>query len=335
MSHTYEVYGLGLSSNLPIPGLIELPATWKSDVRVSLGLIPHWLDDLSEAREWFISPYKDDRGEPAVKVWKLAGGTYFRLLYNDKTEFIVDRFGTKVWATWLNGLTLEDTATYLLGPILGFVLRLRGVTCLHASAIAVDDQAITLLGAAGAGKSTAAAAFAERGCPVLSDDIVALWDCDRAFLVQPGYPYLCLWPSSVGALYGGLDDLPRLAPTWDKRYLDLTQDAYRFQQQPVRLAAVYILGERCPDSTAPSIDAVPAKDGLMALVANTYATCLLDKAIRAREFEFLGRLATAVPLRRVRPHIDPARLSNLCELIVDDLQALSRSACSEVSIKHG
>ena len=42
---------------------------------------------------------------------------------------------------------------------MGFVMLLRGIVCLHASAIAIDDEAIALLGPAGSGKSTTAAAF--------------------------------------------------------------------------------------------------------------------------------------------------------------------------------
>ena len=184
----------------------------------------------------------------------LAGGGYYRLLYSDGTEFIVDRTGTRIWATWPDTLTLEDMATYLLGPVLGFVLRLRGITCLHASAVAIGDQAIAFLGTAGAGKSTAAVAFAERGYPALSDDVAALSDQEHTFFVQPGYPLLRLWPSTIATLYGPMDTLPRLTPTWDKRYLDLTQNGYRFQQEPLPLAAIYILDERRPDPTAPFPD---------------------------------------------------------------------------------
>ncbi len=55
------------------------------------------------------------------------------------------------WMTVLDGVALEvrrGEVLGLLGLILGFVLRLRGVTCLHASAIAVRDRAIALLGPA-------------------------------------------------------------------------------------------------------------------------------------------------------------------------------------------
>ncbi len=52
-------------------------------------------------------------------------GTYFRFQYTDGTEFVIDRRGGRIWATWSAAGTVEDMATYLLGPVLGFVLRLR------------------------------------------------------------------------------------------------------------------------------------------------------------------------------------------------------------------
>jgi hypothetical protein len=37
--------------------------------------------------------------------------------------------------------------------------------------------------------------------------------------------------------------------------------------------------------------------------------------MRAREFEMLGRLVAAVPVWRVRPHQDPAKIEDLCNVI--------------------
>ncbi len=137
---------------------------------------------------WYISPDAGRSDAPVLQVWKLEGGAYFRLRYCDGVEFVVDRRGTRVWARWPDKATLEDVTVYLLGPVLGFLLRLRGITCLHASAVAVDGQALAFMGPPGAGKSTTAAAFARRGYPVLTDDITALEEKGERFWVLPGGP---------------------------------------------------------------------------------------------------------------------------------------------------
>jgi hypothetical protein len=58
----------------------------------------------------------------------------------------------------------------------------------------------------------------------------------------------------------------------------------------------------------------------MTLVAHTYVNYLLDRSRRAAEFATLGRLLARVPVRRVKPLADPARLSELCDAIVTDYQ---------------
>src|SRR6185369_16763544 len=256
--------------------------------------LPAWLQEVTQSEASYVADYKSECGEPALRVFRLAEGRYYRFCYADRTEFVVDRDGTEVWAEWCAPLTLEDTATYLLGPVLGFVMLLRGIVCLHASAIAIGDKAIALLGPAGSGKSTTAAAFAERGYSVLAEDVVTLDDRRDRFVVRPGYPCIRLWPPAVKALYGSETHLPKLTPNWDKCYLDLSE---RFQGESLPLTAIYQIDERQHDSAAPFIVGLDRSEGLMALVANTYATKLMDKQMRAREFELLTRVVGHVSVR--------------------------------------
>jgi hypothetical protein len=319
-----SAYGLRISSNAIIPGLTPLPIPSAPDVSVWLQSTPRMVSgtEMSASNVWYVSRFDDDETEPSLRIWKFDDRGCFRLRYYDGTEFFLSGTGDEVWATWPDSLTLEDTATYLLGPIFGFLLRLRGVTCLHASAIAVDGRAIALVGSAGAGKSTTAAAFTQQGYSVLSEDVVALCDRGGSFFVQPGYPLIRLWPESVRALYGAEDALPPLTPNWNKRYLDLTQDGFMFQRQPAPLAAVYVLDERSDDPAAPFVESLPMHDGLITLVANTYANYLLDREMRAREFDSLSRLVKSAPLRKLTPHSDLARAPELCQFILDDFRSL-------------
>src|SRR3990172_8951778 len=201
LSVRHRIYGLQIAANHAIPGLLPLvePDSEQIDLRVRLKGTPAFPPGVSDspADYFYASPYGDATGHPALRVARLAGGAYFGFFYSDGVRFAVDREGRELWADWPDGYALEDAATYLVGPVLGFVLRLKGIIPLHASAIAIEDQAITLLGLPGGGKSTTAAAFAHRGFAVLSDDVVALDDGGGRFLVAPGYPRVNLWPDSV------------------------------------------------------------------------------------------------------------------------------------------
>ena len=326
MHYGCSIYGLGVLANRPIPTVPRSTIT-TTDVRVSFGVLPDWFDSLEphQIETTYVTDYGDASGIPALVFSRLHGGKFYRFSYADKTQFVVDHAGREIWSDWPEPLTLEDASTYLLGPVMGFVLLLRGLVCLHASAIVVDGKAIELVGPAGAGKSTTAAAFAARGFNVLAEDVVTLDDGleDRgdSFLVRPAYPCIRLWPASAATLYGSKSALPPLTPNWDKCYLDLT-GREGFENTPRELAALYLLGERRDDPYAPFVDALDHAEGLMSLVANTYATKLMDKHMRAREFDLLSRVLSRVPLRRVTPHSDPARLSNLCDTILSDFIAL-------------
>lgn len=319
MPYRSSIYGLGVVANKIIPGVPASPTT-ADDVRISFGSLPSWLNAASNTHvETYVADYKDECGKPVLRVFSVLDGKYYRFCYADQTEFLVDHEGAEIWARWPEPLTLEDATTYLLGPIMGFVMLLRGVICLHASAIAIGDEAIALVGPAGSGKSTTAAAFSDRGYNVLAEDVVTLDDRVDHFLIRPAYPCIRLWPASVKALYGTETHLPKLTPNWDKCYLNLSE---RFQRRPLPLAAIYQLGERRDDTAAPFVEPLDKSEGLISLIANTYATKLMNKQMRAREFELLTRLLNNVPVRRVTPHSDIGHIPELCTRILSDLKSV-------------
>ena len=129
---------------------------------------------------------------------------------------------------------------------------------------------------------------------------------DRAshFLVQPGYPRVNLWPASARALFGPGEELPRITPTWGKKYLSLDRSGFAFQSGPLPLSAIYVLDIRKDALDVPVLEELSVAESFPNLVANTYLNYLLDADMRKREFEVLGRLAGAVPVRRASPARD-------------------------------
>jgi hypothetical protein len=325
MSFYSSIYGLRIAINERIPGILASESSTNPvDVKITLGSVPNWFQRrIADENIWYVSP-TEQHSDPRLIIWKSADDRYYHFRYSDGTEFLVESHGAEVWGTWpAETLTLEDTATYLLGPIMGFVLLLRGNICLHASAIVIGKKAIALLGPAGSGKSTTAAAFANRGYGILAEDVLSLNERGRTFWVQPGYPTIRLWPQSVQALYGASHELPRLTPTWEKCFLDLSKERYRFHERPLPLAAVYMLGARSEEPEAPYVRGLSHAQSLMSLVANTYATNLMGREMRAHEFAVLSRFVAQVPVRQVTPSKNAEHIGRLCETIIVDFEALS------------
>jgi hypothetical protein len=349
-ARAYDVYGLCVRANRAIPGLALAPEGEgrPGDLWVEMaGPRPPGEAPASPAVVLHTSPERDEEGRPYFHAYRLGEGARapVQLHWSNGDgyfEFLVDRAGRRVRATWSEAVSYPDVVPILTGPVLGCVLRLRGVTCLHASAIAVghgdDAVAIALVAAKFGGKSTLAAALAGCGQAVLTDDLVALAEDKGRFLVQPGYPRLRLYPDSAAALPGA--GTASLSPLWtdvnvEKRYLDLAADPgasrWRFQPRPAPLVAVYVLADPGPAGTAPRVTLIPPTAGLITLAQSTFMNYLLDRTGRARDLQVLGRLADTVPLRQVDRPASLAGLAPTCEAILDDVAAIRRGLAAEGS----
>lgn len=296
------------------------------DVDIRLGFLPPADSSFGERKLRYESSYVDEAGEPHLRIWEVSNGEFLHMSYSDGVEFWLDRKLKTLWAHWPDNVSLQNTLSYLVGPILGLLLRLRGTVCLHASAVAVDDRAIVFVGPEGAGKSTTAAGFARRGHAVLSDDIVALVDQEQKFHVPPAYPRVNLWPDAVKKLYGSPDALPPITADWDKRFLALNQErTSQFEHRQLPIGAVYVFDDTAAES-AQCIEMVSQKNALVMLVGNTYATNFLDAKQRGEEFAVLSRLVAEIPVRKVNPRRDLASIDALCELIHKDFAGIDSSA---------
>ena len=322
MTSSYLAYGLRLRSDVPIPGLTPTQTT---EVDVAIWFSEQSIFDVATnetTNPFYPEVWEDESREPTLKAWRLANNFGYRLKYCDGIEFIVDHSGATIWCRRPVTMTVEDVVVYLLGPVLGFVLRLRGRTCLHASVACIDDQAVALVGPGGSGKSTTAAAFVRLGWPILTDDVAAIAFEESAFFIKPAYPHVRLWPKSVTMLFGDAGALPRLVPvgTWDKCYLNLVNKPELFQTTQLPLKAVYVLTERSETNTTASIQVLSQAEGMMTLIANTYANYLLTRSLRGEEFRVLAAIVSSIPIKKITPNSDPNRLPELCELIISDFR---------------
>lgn len=320
MSQTYRSYGLTLESDLPLTGLRPLApdaSCSAPDIKLHFAGVPVWAAQalslpITVVR---VRPCNMPPGVGAFTVSEFADRRFFQLLYADGTRFLMDRAVTHIWGESGPNLSFDDLCIYLLGPVMGFVLRQRGTVTLHASSLSFHGRAIALVGEAGAGKSTTAAALALRGWPVLSEDVCALARSAGSYQVVPAYPRVCLWPDSVDFLFASREALPLMVAGWEKRFLSLDGSSAQFASSPAPVAAIFLLAERSSEERAPYIESISQREALLQLVQNTYSNWYLDRHQRAEEFEVLTRLVSSIECCRVIPNSDPERLPALVELV--------------------
>jgi hypothetical protein len=316
----YSAYGLGILCDRPISGLIanETPLPAFPDLHIRF-------DDAvtSESPEeetlWYTTYITDANGEPALKIWKKKSGD-FSIRYSHGPSFHVDSDLSTISVCGSGAITNADVGSLLLGPVLGILFRLKGFTCLHASAVELCGKAVVFAGMEGSGKSTTAAIFAQRGHAVLADDIAVLDESCGRFAVRPGYPRLNLLPDSVELLYGSSQALPTPDPALEKQQMILGAGELRFQSEALLLGAVVSLESVSAGSAPTSLKILAPQEALIALASNTYANRMLDPQMRAAEFLTLGAVVKSIPVLRL-----------IARQRATDLESLYRAICTAVS----
>jgi hypothetical protein len=325
VNHSFLAYGVGIRSTTLIPGLQSISQDAANfSLLFEMGAEPGWVKIASALPGRVLSHLPEEKAtaDPAFVLTDYGQGKCYELAYSDGARFVFDGTLERLWGSVQPPLPLEDFYMYLVGPVMGFLLRHRNITCLHASAVELHDRAVLFSGNVGYGKSTTAAALALRGTPVLGEDIVPLKLTEGCYWAMPGYPRVCLWPDAVAKLFGDGHTLPRLCPTWDKRYLQLDGVRAKFAAERKPLGIIYLFGGRSDESRAPFIESIPPKEAVLGLVQNTYMNWLIDRERRAAEFDELCKIVLKVPVRRVVAHSDGARLGHLCDRIFDDAKSI-------------
>ena len=297
--HRHRVYGLTIAAWIPFPELPPAPADAPVDAVFRLGAVPAELPESQSGGARF-------RAAPGkLLVWM---DTVARYLVQEGREILVQP---------KPDATENDLRELLLCSPMGALLHQRGVLPLHASAIATPHGAVLFAGHSGHGKSTLAAHFRRRGFKILADDIAAVtFDAAGRPVVAPGYPQFKLWPDSVAELGHQTTDLRPFRPKMEKFFLAFP-DA--FHGEPLPLARLYIVEGR-NDTDDVGLEALSVPDKLRYLLAHTYRAQYVPGLGREKpHFQSLGRLAAAVPAKRVRRPADGTfRLDQLADVLAAD-----------------
>lgn len=294
----YVVYGLRISCDRPIPGLTPLE-NQEPDIQFHFvserPLNPQENETDGEAI-WYESYLRDEHDQPLLKIRKNKLNQGYRIEYSHGLAFEVDSTVSTINVSGAERISNTELSSFLLGPVLGILLRMKGLTCLHASAAVFAGRSLVFAGAEGSGKSTAAAIFARRGHAVLADDIAVLERVGGIFSVRSGCPVLNLLSDSADWLRGS-ERTGRTEAETEKQRIVLDGKTLRFQREGLPLGAVFIL-DAATDPAQP-FERLSSREALVCLSAETYANRMLDTQMRAAEFQELGALVESVPVLRI------------------------------------
>jgi hypothetical protein len=207
----------------------------------------------------------------------------------------------------------------LLDQVLPLVLVQRGWCVLHGGAVAGTCGAAAFIGPAGHGKSTLTASLASAGLRALTDDTLILSSGSRGHAaVHPAYPSIRVWPETAAAVLGARIASRRVSDLNDK--VRVSAGRLEFGREAVRLRVLYLLA---PDDTPgpPRAEPIAPRDRVMELVRHAFVLDW-DRAERLSAlFDTLVRLASDVPVRRLRFSHDYAALPALHRVVLDEVRA--------------
>ena len=279
--YTYTAYGLHIHSSIKLPELTSCPST-TADITVGLEKLK-------------FNPLKDSSQPYCFRLEKQGMYLYWHqigtILISNGSEIIIDP---------IPNFEERRLRLFILGAAIGTLLHQRGYTVLHASAVAINGNAVVFTADKGRGKSTMAAALHARGYDLIADDVVAINFNDRQQpIVYPAFPQLKLWPDAVAHLGQDPDDLPKLSNKFEKREYISKSD---FVRQPLMLKQIFVLGQ--DDEIA--VKQLSPQQVILYLLRNTYVArfgATLLPSGDTSQFLKLSKIANQVAINRlVRPN---------------------------------
>jgi hypothetical protein len=272
---TYRLFGLNLRSEMDLAGLAARVEAGAADVEIAFGPVPAG-DHVG---------YRATEEGTLLAVAKVG-----RYLIRDGRQILIEP---------APGASERNLRLFLLGSAIGALLHQRGLLPLHANAIDVGGRAVAFSGHSGAGKSTIAAWFHDRGHTILADDVCVIgFDESGRALAYPGIPRLRLWREALEASGRDADSYPRSFDDTDKYDVPTVNEA---GSEPMPLAAIYLLRKAGEDADDAGIERLKGVDAVETLVSNTYRGGYLSMIGRTSEhLAACVRVARAVPVYRAQ-----------------------------------
>jgi hypothetical protein len=180
--YSYRGAVLAVASEIELPGAVPTPGADAAAITVRAAPVPAALQDATaRGATWQIAGKRFLFQVPGVARFLLSGGN----------EIVFEP---------APGVDGGDVSIFLIGTVFGILLHQRGEIVLHASAVRVAGKAVLFCAPSGSGKSTLAAALAQRGLPLVADDLCAITLRDGVPMVQPDGRHLKLWAQAIDKL---------------------------------------------------------------------------------------------------------------------------------------
>ncbi len=293
--HLYKAFGIHIKSEIHIPQFVVTEVR-KVDAVIKFGEVRH-----------LVSSEKGTDRPTQISDSELC-------LYWEQIGWFLVRNGREIIVEPYPGAEERLLRLPLIGTVLAALLQQRGMLVLHASAVAIGNEAVAFLGWKGRGKSTTAAMLYKRGHTMIADDIVAMKNAETGSIsIVPGFPNFKLMPETAVSILG--DDPDTLLPVYTGTEKLFRPFSDNFSQSDLPVRAIYALD----DGTNLQAHLLNPQQAITTLIAHTYLARygkqLLQNNQAITNLRQCSNVVNRIPVYRLeRPRSIPL-LEDLAKLI--------------------
>ncbi|HTS64438.1 MAG TPA: hypothetical protein VMH28_20585 [Candidatus Acidoferrales bacterium] len=230
-------------------------------------------------------------------------GENFAYRFDSVADVLVPRDGAGIHLHIHPGAGSDDVSFALHRGVFPRVLHLRGIPCLHASAVMTGEGVVAFSGESGAGKSTAVACLVAAGYPLVSDDVLPLRRDSAAVLAGPGLPGIRIHPERVPFAPLSARCAPRRKPGYKAEWQVPAEQCVAI---PSPLARIYLLEPHRGGDRLATVTPVPPPEALLAMIRNSFWLSAKFTPALASDLAVFGAVVRSVPVFRLSYELSAA-----------------------------
>ncbi len=230
--------------------------------------------------------------------------------------------------SWHNQGT--DSAHYFQTIGLALWLELNHILCIHANALAYKEHAIAFVAPSRTGKTTLTAELCKSEFAVMTDDMIALHQEDKDYIIYPSWPVARMWPETLEIIDNkNTDELVKVHESFAKKIININKNSgFDFCNQPKKLKTIYILNRveqinKNNDETSNvcNITTLSLAEAVILLIQNS----ILGSAYKAlsleqQRFFKLTELVKNVKIKKITYLSGKQYLAEVRQTIINDLE---------------
>ena len=288
---------------------------------------PNWvLEDNGERYRSLVSlTIKNQKTKSAIK----NDLTQYLLKIDCQGKGVFNINKTNIDISWHNKGT--DSAHYFQTIGLALWLEINNVLCIHANALAYQDQAVAFVAPSRTGKTTLTAELCKKDFSLMTDDMMALHKQDNGYLIYPSWPVARMWPETLDLIESksNPEELSKVHELFAKKTININENSgFNFCSEPKKLKTIYILNRieanteanNNEDSTVCNITPLSSAQAVIILIQNS----ILGSAYQAlnieqQRFIKLTECVKNVKVKKITYVSGKQHLKKIKERIIKDL----------------